>query len=175
MARGFWGLVPPLWAVREALRSDLRAYPITPSNLPRINESLRNGTRFRHMGTAYNLGIFDPAMRAAVEDPINRLIEGLKALEGRIDLIGVVGGHPAMYAAELQKRFPNVPVFASPASLIANLRGFQAVAQSTWRMPLSASSSKKRCESRFTSIRSFIRRCTRRSNERKTRSVAQRW
>lgn len=117
-------------AVAEALSASIGA-PITPSNLPRINESLRNGTKFRHMGTAHNLEIYEPVMRAAVEDPINRLIEGLKGLEDRIDLIGVVGGHPAMYAAELQKRFPNVPVFTSPASLYANLRGFQAVAQST--------------------------------------------
>jgi hypothetical protein len=94
-----------------------------------LNESLRNGTRFRHLGIAHNLEIYEPVMRSAVEDLINRLIEGLKGLEDRIDLIGVVGGHPTMYAAELQKRLPYVPVFTSPASIYANLRGFQAIAQ----------------------------------------------
>ena len=97
---------------------------VAPSNLTRINEALRTGEKLKLGGQLVDMSKYDTVVAQSVADPISRLIEGLRGLEDRIDLIYLVGGHPEIYERELQKRFPYTPVVVSENSLYANVRGF---------------------------------------------------
>lgn len=81
----------------------------------------------------YHCNGFELINRAVIKDPINRLIKGLKGLDDKIEVIGVVGGHPEFYRDELQTRFKRIPIFVSDQSIFANLRGFQALANEAVR------------------------------------------
>jgi plasmid segregation protein ParM len=98
---------------------------IPPANLSRINDALRTGSVLKLGGKVVDLKKYETVVAQSVLDPISRLLEGLRGLEDRIDLILLVGGHPAIYEAELAKRFPYTPIFQPPESLYANVRGFQ--------------------------------------------------
>lgn len=119
-------------AVAEALEAKLGA-PVNKSNLPRINDALRGNWKLKLNGKFHDLTEYRSVVQATVRDPINRLIEGLKGLDDRIDVIGVVGGHPEFYRDELQLRFQNIPIFVSQNSIFANLRGYQALANEAIR------------------------------------------
>lgn len=114
--------------VHRALEQDL-GRSIPPAILPAINEALRNGSRLKLGGKVVDLSKYDTVIAQSVADPISRLIEGLRGLEDKVDLILLVGGHPAMYQAELEKRFPYVPIFMPKDSLNSNVRGFQRLGE----------------------------------------------
>lgn len=98
---------------------------IPPANLSRINDALRTGSVLKLGGKVVDLKKYSTVISQSVLDPISRLLEGLRGLEDRIDIILLVGGHPAIYESELAKRFPYTPIFLPPESLYANVRGFQ--------------------------------------------------
>lgn len=114
-------------AVAESLEAKIGS-PVNKSNLPRINDALRSDFRLKLNGKHHDLREFIPRIRAVINDPINRMIEGLRGLEDRIDVIGVVGGHPEYYRDDLQARFKNIPIFVSKNSIYSNVGGYQALA-----------------------------------------------
>lgn len=114
--------------VQRALENDL-SRQINPANIPRINEALRTGQPLRLGGQQIDLKDYDTVVAQSVADPISRLIEGLRGLEDRIDLILVVGGHPGIYERALKERFPFTPVVVPTESLYANVRGFQRMGE----------------------------------------------
>lgn len=114
--------------VQRALETDL-GRQINPANQPRINEALRTGTPLRIGGQQIDLKVYDTVVMQSAADPISRLIEGLRGLEDRIDLILVVGGHPGIYERALRERFRYTPVIVPEDSLYANLRGFQRMGE----------------------------------------------
>ena len=115
--------------VARALEQDL-GRSIPPASLPAINEALRTNTKLKLGGQIHDLSKYEGVIAQSVADPISRLIEGLRGLEDKIDLILLVGGHPAMYEAELAKRFPFVPIFLPKDALYSNVRGFQLLGES---------------------------------------------
>jgi plasmid segregation protein ParM len=115
-------------AVHEALQAKA-GRPLGPSTLPRINEALRTGRPLTLAGESYDLTQFEGVIQTAVEDPITRLVEGLRGMQDLVDIIVLVGGHPDRYRAELVKRFPKIPAFVLPNSVFANVRGFQTVGE----------------------------------------------
>ena len=74
-------------------------------------------------------------MQAAIADPVNKLLEGLRGAEDRIDLVVVMGGSPADVADALRKARPFLPVYCpaeatgQAAPMFANVRGFQEWAE----------------------------------------------
>lgn len=110
--------------VTRAIERDM-GRQVNPANLPRINEALRTGTAAKIGGQLVDLEQYSTVVAQSVADPISRLIEGLRGLEDRIDLIIVVGGHPEIYEKALKERFPFTPVVVPDDSLYANVRGFQ--------------------------------------------------
>lgn len=114
--------------VHRALQQDL-GQSIAPASLTRINESLRTGCSLKLGGRIVDISKYDKVVAQSVADPISRLIEGLRGLEDRIDIILLIGGHPAIYKSELEKRFPYVPVFLPEDPLYANVRGFQRMGE----------------------------------------------
>lgn len=114
--------------VLRAIEQDL-GRTIAPSNLTRINEALRTGEKLKLAGQLVDISKYSTVVAQSVADPISRLIEGLRGLEDRIDLIYLVGGHPEIYERELQKRFPFTPVVVSENSLYANVRGFRMMGE----------------------------------------------
>ena len=86
--------------------------------------------------TRHNQFVFEVApdankieIRSAVEDPINRLVEGMRGMHEVIDIIALVGGHPERYRDVLTRRFPAIPVFIMPEPMSANVRGFQLIGE----------------------------------------------
>lgn len=118
--------------VHRALEKDLDRQ-ISPSNLSRINEALRTKTPLKLAGQLIDLTKYDTVVAQSVADPISRLIEGLRGLDDRVDLIFLVGGHPEIFEQELKARFPFTPVIVPADALYANVRGFhrmgEAIAQ----------------------------------------------
>jgi plasmid segregation protein ParM len=115
-------------AVYEALQAKI-GRPLGSAILPRINEALRTNMRIKLSGVPYDLAEFDSLITTAVEDPINRLIEGLRGMHESIDVITMVGGHPERYRDELHRRFPSIPILTFENSVEANVRGYQAVGE----------------------------------------------
>jgi plasmid segregation protein ParM len=114
--------------VQRAIEKDLDRQ-INPANLPRINESLRTGSPLKLGGQLVDLAKYATVVAQSVADPISRLIEGLRGLEDRIDIVLVVGGHPDIYERALRERFPYTPVVVLDDSLHANVRGFQRMGE----------------------------------------------
>lgn len=114
--------------VQRAIEKDLDRQ-INPANLPRINEALRTGSPLKLGGQLVDLSRYATVVAQSVADPISRLIEGLRGLEDRIDIIMVVGGHPEIYERALKERFPFTPVVVLRDSLYANVRGFQRMGE----------------------------------------------
>lgn len=109
--------------VQRELENEL-GRAIAPANLPRINEALRLGKKLTLGGKVIDLSKYDTKIAQSVADPISRLMEGLRGLEDRIDLIFLVGGHPDIYAKALKERFPFTPIVVPDDTLYANVRGF---------------------------------------------------
>lgn len=112
--------------VHRALEQDM-GKSIAPANFSRINDSLRTGSALKLGGQIVDLKKYESVVTQSVSDPISRLIEGLRGLEDRIDIILMVGGHPAIYEAEMVRRFPLIPVFLPPQALFANVNGFKSM------------------------------------------------
>lgn len=115
-------------AVQEALQAQI-GRPLGPATMPLINEALRLRKPLKLSGVLHDLGEFDGVVRAAVEDPINRLIEGVRGMHEVIDIVAIVGGHPTLYREVLASRFPAIPVYVLADSITANVRGFQTIAE----------------------------------------------
>lgn len=103
--------------------------PLGSYMLPKINEALRTGRPIKFEGEEFDLGEFSAVIRSSVQDPINRLIEGTRGMMGSVDLIVIVGGHPELYRAEMQARYPKIPVVILTESIEANVRGFQSIGE----------------------------------------------
>jgi plasmid segregation protein ParM len=97
--------------------------------MPRINDALRGKTAVKLSGVAHDLDRFEPVITSVVEDSINRMIDGLRDAHEIVDLMVLVGGHPERYRDALVKRFPAIPVFVMPQSMLANVRGFQMIGE----------------------------------------------
>ncbi|TXI24181.1 MAG: hypothetical protein E6Q67_02900 [Roseateles sp.] len=115
-------------AVLEALQAKV-GRPLGPATMPLINDALRLGKPLKLSGTTYDLGEFEEVIKAAVDDPVSRLIEGVRGMHELIDIIVIVGGHPDRYRDALAKRFPAIPVFVMADSMMANARGFQIIGE----------------------------------------------
>jgi plasmid segregation protein ParM len=97
--------------------------------MPRINDALRSKSPVKLSGVAHGLDQFEPVIMSVVEDSINRMIDGLRDAHEIVDLMVLVGGHPDRYRDVLVKRFPAIPVFVMPESMLANVRGFQMIGE----------------------------------------------
>lgn len=115
-------------AVQDALAAEV-GRPLGPAVMPRINEALRLKKPVKLSGVAHALEPFEPVIMSVVEDSINRMIDGLRDAHEIVDLIVLVGGHPERYRDVLVKRFPAIPVFVMPESMLANVRGFQMIGE----------------------------------------------
>jgi plasmid segregation protein ParM len=115
-------------AVQEALAAEI-GRPLGPAVMPRINDALRGKTAVKLSGVAHDLDRFEPVITSVVEDSINRMIDGLRDAHEIVDLMVLVGGHPERYRDALVKRFPAIPVFVMPQSMLANVRGFQMIGE----------------------------------------------
>jgi hypothetical protein len=123
-----WKVAHMLHFVKWAMEIDL-GEPIPPVMMPKLDEALRNGTPLKLNGLQIDLGKYKPAIDQEVSDVLNSLYQGLRALEGRIDLILLVGGHTALYETALTTRFPYIPVFLPKQPVYANLRGFYIIGE----------------------------------------------
>lgn len=103
--------------------------PLDAYLLPRVNECMRSGKPFRYEGKAYNLDEFESIIRATVKDPVNRLVEGTRAMMATVDIIVMIGGHPEYYRDEIASRYPRIPIVTLKNSIEANVRGFQFVGE----------------------------------------------
>lgn len=103
--------------------------PLGSYMLPKINEALRTNRPIKFEGEEFDLAEFGPVVRASVQDPINRLIEGTRGMMGSVDLIVIVGGHPELYRNEMQSRYPKIPVVILRESIEANVRGFHSIGE----------------------------------------------
>lgn len=103
--------------------------PLDAYLLPRINDALRAGKQFRYEGRAYDLREFESVIRATIKDPVNRLVEGTRAMMSTVDIIVMIGGHPDYYRDEIASRYPQIPVAILKNSIEANVRGFQFVGE----------------------------------------------
>lgn len=115
-------------AVQESLAADI-GRPLGPAVAPRINEALRQQQPVKLSGVAHDLNKYEPQIMSVVEDSLNRMIDGLRDAHEIIDLIVLVGGHPARYQDVLKRRFPAIPVVVMPESMAANVRGFQMIGE----------------------------------------------
>lgn len=116
-------------AVFEALQAKL-GRPLGAAIQPRLNDALRSSSMsIKLSGEMHDLRAYEGVIQTAVEDPINRLIEGLRGMIEFVELIVMVGGHPERYADELKKRFPAIPVVYVENPVFANVCGFQAVGE----------------------------------------------
>ncbi|TBR76744.1 MAG: hypothetical protein EPN64_05840 [Burkholderiaceae bacterium] len=117
-------------AVKEHLEVTL-SRRIAPSNLQRLDESLRKGTPFKLEGRMVDMK--DPeiaaAARRAVRDPVGIMFNGIKGAWDVIDMVVMVGGHPADYADEISSRMPDMPIFTPPHSVFSNVEGLQLIAE----------------------------------------------
>lgn len=114
--------------VHRAIEQDL-GRPVAPANLSRINDALCTGGTLKLGGQIVDLKKYATVVAQSVADPISRLVEGLRGLEDRIDLILLVGGHPDIYERELKSRFPFTPIVVPEDALYANVRGFQRMGE----------------------------------------------
>ena len=104
---------------------------IAPANLQRLNDSLRTGSAFKLDGKVVDLAE-DGLKRAivrAVDSPVAILMSGLKGSKDVIDLVLMVGGHPALYADAIRKHMPDMPIFTPPHSVFSNVEGLQLIAE----------------------------------------------
>lgn len=115
-------------AVGEGLQAKV-GRPLGPAILPRLNDALRSDMQIKLSGVRYDLNEFESVIATTVEDPINRLIEGLRGMIDVVDLIVVVGGHPERYRDELHRRYPNIPILVLAQSVEANVRGYQFIGE----------------------------------------------
>ncbi|WKB55569.1 hypothetical protein [Eleftheria terrae] len=115
-------------AVQDSLAADI-GRPLGPAVAPRINEALRLKQPVKLTGVAHDLAKYEPQIMSVIEDSLNRMIDGLRDAYEIIDLIVLVGGHPARYRDVLSRRFPSIPVFVMPDSMAANVRGFQMIGE----------------------------------------------
>jgi plasmid segregation protein ParM len=83
-------------AVKWSMEIDL-GEPIPPVMMSKLDAALRNGTPLKLNGLQFDLEKYKPAIDQEVSDVLNGLYQGLRGLEGRIDLIVLVGGHPDLY------------------------------------------------------------------------------
>jgi plasmid segregation protein ParM len=115
-------------AVLEALQAKI-GRPLGPATMPLINDALRLGKPLKLSGMTYDLAEFEGVIKSAVDDPVSRLIEGVRGMQEHIDIIVIVGGHPDRYRDVLAERFPAIPVFVMADSMMANARGFQIIGE----------------------------------------------
>lgn len=115
-------------AVQDALASQI-GRPLGPAVMPRINDALRHKAPVKLSGVAHDLQPYEPVIMSVIEDSLNRMIDGLRDAHEIVDLIVLVGGHPDRYRDVLVKRFPAIPVFVTPNSMLANVRGFQMIGE----------------------------------------------
>jgi len=115
-------------SVLESLVAEI-GRPLGPAVMPRINDALRSHSPVKLAGVAHDLNRFEPVIMTVVEDCINRMVDGLRDAHEIVDLMVLVGGHPERYRDVLVKRFPAIPVFVTPESMSANVRGFQMIGE----------------------------------------------
>lgn len=115
-------------SVLDSLVSEI-GRPLGPAVHPRVNDALRSGAPVKLAGAAHDLKRYEPVMMSVIEDSINRMVDGLRDAHEIIDLIILVGGHPERYRDVLVRRFPAIPVFVTPDSMEANVRGFQMIGE----------------------------------------------
>ncbi len=117
-------------AVTKALE-DKVGRQLPPVAHGRINQSLLDGTPVKLSGEYHDLAQFAGAVKTAVNDPVNKMYDGLKSVFEILDLIVVVGGHPKLYAAEVSSRFKSLPLVMLPegVSVMANVAGFQDIGE----------------------------------------------
>lgn len=116
-----------LRAVADGLAADIGS-PLPAIIIPRIDEALRAKRHLKIEGISHDLSHYDAHMRAAISDPIRRLVDGTRGMMSSVELIILVGGHPELYRDELARRFPNIPIVLLDASIESNVRGFLAAA-----------------------------------------------
>ena len=69
------------------------------------------------------------AARRAVRDPVGIMMNGIKGAWDYIDMIVMVGGHPAHYAEEIASRMPDMPIYVPKHSVFANVEGLQLIGE----------------------------------------------
>lgn len=114
--------------VQEALGHKI-GRPLGTSVASRINDALRTGQPVKLSGVEHDLSEFEPVVMSVIEDSLNRMVDGLRDAHEIVDLVVIVGGHPAHYRQLLARRFPSIPVFVMPDSMHANVRGFQMIGE----------------------------------------------
>ena len=115
-------------SVLESLAAEI-GRPLGPAVMPRITDALRSQSAVKLAGVAHDLDRFEPEIMSVIEDSINRMVDGLRDAHEIVDLMVLVGGHPERYRDVLVRRFPAIPVFIMPESMVANVRGFQMIGE----------------------------------------------
>jgi plasmid segregation protein ParM len=117
-------------SVKEHLEAKL-GRAIAPTNLNRLNNSLRTGAVFKLDGRAIDMK--DPeilaAARRAVRDPVSIMMNGIKGAWDIIDMVVMVGGHPSHYAEEIAERMPDMPIYVPKHSVFSNVEGLQLIGE----------------------------------------------
>ena len=115
-------------AVFERLQKDI-GRSLGANTVHRLNNALQDleSPSILLQGKRVDLAPYIPIMRAEVSDSVAQMISRLKGAEDEVNLVIVVGGHPQLYAEEVQKRFPDMPVFYGNQSVFDVVRGYEVL------------------------------------------------
>jgi plasmid segregation protein ParM len=116
-------------AVTEALQADI-GRPLAAFVHPMINAALSSDKQIvKLMGEFHDLTKYRGVINASVEDPVNKMVEGLRGMLEIIDLVIIVGGHPQLYRDQVAARFKSLPIVVLPNPVMANVSGYQAMGE----------------------------------------------
>jgi len=98
---------------------------VPESRYEELDHAVNNGKPFKLAGQLHDLTKYKTVVDNTVSEQLRRMIPVLRGVEDTIDMIILVGGRSDLYIGELQKLFPNRPIYNPKNAIFSNVRGFQ--------------------------------------------------
>ncbi len=122
--------------LHKQVQDDLGS-PLGTSFYADINDALRGGKKLRVRNQVFDLQSekYQNVVQAAIADPVQQMLEGIRGADDRIELVVVMGGAPEYITSAIKKQRPWLPVYCetekegNDASIYGNLSGFQIWAE----------------------------------------------